>query len=147
MHRVHGVLVAGDGGEVRAAVSAPGSAASTRCTGTAHVKAVPVTPAARGPHRRGPPPPAAASASYPRSAIILAAAMGTAGTAKAAMAAGPAASYQVGPITDVSSCGGQNAEVEQAVDSGLGYVYADWMGCKGIALARSADFGRAWGAI
>jgi hypothetical protein len=35
-----------------------------------------------------------------------------------ALAAG--ASYQVGPVTDVSSCGGQNAEVEQAVDPKLG---------------------------
>src|SRR5258708_18076577 len=44
------------------------------------------------------------------SAIILAAVMGTARTANAATAARPAASYQVGPITDVSTCSRQNAE-------------------------------------
>src|SRR5579859_5742519 len=76
------------------------------------------------------------------SAIALAA-VGT-GTAGAPAAAAPAASYQVGPITDVSGCGGQNAEVEQAADPKLGYVYAEWMGCKGIAVARSADGGRTW---
>ena len=81
-------------------------------------------------------------------AITLATAIGvaTAGAAGAATAAGPAASYQVGPITDVSGCGGQNAEVEQAVDPKLGYVYEVWMGCKGIAVARSADGGRTWDA-
>src|SRR5260221_10082537 len=61
-------------------------------------------------------------------------------------AARPAASYQVDPITDVSSCSGQNAEVEQAVDPKLGYVYEEWMGCRGIAVARSADGGRTWDA-
>jgi hypothetical protein len=79
-------------------------------------------------------------------AIVLAAVMGTARTANAVTAAGPAASYQVGPITDVSSCGGQNAEVEQAVDPTLGYVYEEWMGCRGIAVARSADGGKTWDA-
>src|SRR5260221_11977597 len=80
------------------------------------------------------------------SAIILAAVMGTARNANAATAAGPAATYRVGPITDVSTCGGQNAEVEQAVDPKLGYVYEEWMGCKGIAVARSANGGRPRGA-
>ena len=80
------------------------------------------------------------------SAMIVAAAFGTAGAADAAGAAGPAATYQVGPITDISPCAGQNAEVEQAVDPKLGYVYEDWMGCKGIAFARSTDGGRTWGA-
>lgn len=41
---------------------------------------------------------------------------------------------------------GQNAEVEQAADPALGYVYADWMGCQGIAFARSRDDGRSWDA-
>ena len=68
---------------------------------------------------------------------------GAAGTTKAGV---PAATYQVGPITDVSSCAGQNAEVEQAVDTRLGYVYEEWMGCRGIAVARSADGGRTWDA-
>ena len=81
-------------------------------------------------------------------AISLVTAIGTesAGAADATAAAGPTAKYQVGPITDVSTCGGQNAEVEQAVDVRLGYVYEEWMGCKGIALARSTDGGRTWGA-
>jgi len=83
------------------------------------------------------------------SVITLVTAIGTssAGAAGATAAAGPTATatYQVGPITDVSTCGGQNAEVEQAVDAGLGYVYEEWMGCKGIAFARSTDGGRTWG--
>jgi hypothetical protein len=84
------------------------------------------------------------------SVITVAAAVGaTAGGAPAAGASavgGPAATYQVGPITDVSTCAGQNAEVEQAVDARLGYVYDEWMGCRGIAFARSTDGGRTWGA-
>jgi len=75
--------------------------------------------------------------------VALASAM-CAGAAPAA--AGQAAAYRVGPITGVSTCGGQNAEVEQAADPKLGYVYEEWMGCKGIAVARSADGGRTWGA-
>jgi len=66
-----------------------------------------------------------------------------------ALAAGPgvvlaaAPTYSVGTITEVSaSCSGQNAEVEQAADPVLGYVYEAWMGCKGIAFARSTDGGR-----
>ena len=55
------------------------------------------------------------------------------------------ATYSVGPITNVSAqCAGQNAEVEQAVDTRLGYVYAEWMGCSGIGFARSLDGGRTW---
>src|SRR6266851_599404 len=57
----------------------------------------------------------------------------------------PGATYTVGPITDLSgSCSGQNAEVEQAADPSLGYVYDIWMGCKGIAFARSANGGRSF---
>jgi hypothetical protein len=78
------------------------------------------------------------------SAFILV--TGAVTAAGAAAAAGLSASYQTGPITGVSSCGGQNAEVEQAADPKLGYVYEAWMGCKGIAVARSADGGRTWGA-
>ena len=53
-----------------------------------------------------------------------------------------ATTYSVGPITDVSgSCSGQNAEVEQAVDPAVHYVYETWMGCKGIGFARSIDGG------
>lgn len=61
-----------------------------------------------------------------------------------ALAAGT--TYTVGPIRSVSaSCSGQNAEVEQAADTRLGYVYETWMGCKGIAFARSTDGGRSFG--
>ncbi len=77
------------------------------------------------------------------SAITLVTALGA---AVGPAAAGSAATYQAGPITQVSTCGGQNAEVEQAVDARLGYIYEDWMGCKGIGFARSADGGRTWSA-
>src|SRR5437763_15942022 len=61
-------------------------------------------------------------------------------TMTAALAAGP--TYIVGAISDLSgSCSGQNAEVEQTVDPMLGYVYEEWMGCQGIAFARSIDGG------
>ncbi|HLY84365.1 MAG TPA: sialidase family protein, partial [Acidimicrobiales bacterium] len=54
--------------------------------------------------------------------------------------------YRVGPISDISAaCSGQNAEVEQAVDPQRGYVYEEWMGCDGIAFARSTDGGRTFG--
>jgi len=53
------------------------------------------------------------------------------------------ASYSVGPIVNLTtSCAGQNAEVEQAVDPAIGYIYEEWMGCSGIAFARSTDGGR-----
>ena len=52
------------------------------------------------------------------------------------------ASYAVGAIRDVSArCAGQNAEVEQAVDSVRSYVYEAWIGCGGIGFARSTDGG------
>ena len=58
-----------------------------------------------------------------------------------------AATYTVGPTSVVSAaCAGQNAEVEAAADSSLGYVYEDWMGCSGIGFARSTDGGRSFGA-
>jgi hypothetical protein len=51
-------------------------------------------------------------------------------------------SYAVNSLSDIStSCAGQNAEVEQAVDQTHGYVYETWMGCSGIAFARSTDGG------
>lgn len=50
--------------------------------------------------------------------------------------------YTVGVTANLTSrCAGQNAEVEQAVDPSLGYVYEEWMGCSGIAFARSVDGG------
>jgi hypothetical protein len=45
-----------------------------------------------------------------------------------------------------TSCAGQNAEVRQAVDAGLNYVYAVWRGCRGIGFARSMDGGHSFGA-
>jgi hypothetical protein len=64
----------------------------------------------------------------------------------ATAAFGSGATYSVGPITDVSaSCAGQNAEVEEAADPSLGYVYETWMGCRGIAFARSTDGGATFG--
>lgn len=57
--------------------------------------------------------------------------------------ASAAVTYNVGPNVNISaSCSGQNAEVLQAVDRTLGYVYETWMGCRGIAFARSTDGGR-----
>jgi len=54
-----------------------------------------------------------------------------------------AATFAVGPISNLSSasCSGSNAEVEQAADTRLGYVYETWMGCSKIAFARSRDVG------
>jgi BNR/Asp-box repeat len=50
------------------------------------------------------------------------------------------------PVSMISAAcsSGQNAEVEQVADPALGYVYADWMGCQGIAFARSLDGGKTW---
>src|SRR5438132_7509481 len=71
-------------------------------------------------------------------------------SAAALFAATPAFSagtqYNIGPVSDISaSCSSQNAEVEQAVDQTLGYVYEEWMGCRGIAFARSTDGGKTFG--
>lgn len=72
----------------------------------------------------------------------LLAAAGTAALTPGVAVAGGTASYSVGPIIEISpGCSGQNAESEQAVDAGLGYVYEDWMGCEGIAFSRSLDGG------
>ena len=59
----------------------------------------------------------------------------------------PADGFTVRHITDVSEpCKDQNAEVEQAVDPSGPYVYELWMGCAGIAFARSVDGGLHFGA-
>ncbi len=52
-------------------------------------------------------------------------------------------SYNESKIQTVSRACDQNsdAEVEQAVDPSLGYVYESWMGCNGIGFARSTDGG------
>lgn len=59
------------------------------------------------------------------------------------MTAHAAVTYAVGPISNLSamSCSGANAEVEQAADKRLGYVYEVWMGCSKIAFARSTNGG------
>ncbi|HZK72726.1 MAG TPA: sialidase family protein [Clostridia bacterium] len=71
-------------------------------------------------------------------AAVLAA-LTTAGVASAS-------TYAIGSNVTVSAgCSGQNAEVLQAVDRTLGYVYEEWMGCRGIAFARSTDSGKTFG--
>src|SRR5215472_15597569 len=47
---------------------------------------------------------------------------------------------QAGPVTEVSTCGGYNAEVEQATAK-PDYVYEAWIGCGGEGFARSTDGG------
>lgn len=65
------------------------------------------------------------------------------GILSTAAVAAAATTYSVGPNLNLSAtCSGQNAEVLQAVDRSLGYVYEEWMGCRGIAFARSTDGGR-----
>jgi hypothetical protein len=55
----------------------------------------------------------------------------------------PAGTPGIGPLTAVSqSCGGSNAESEQAVDPAKDYVYEIWIGCHGIGFTRSVDDGR-----
>ena len=71
--------------------------------------------------------------------------------ATVALSAGPAlaaasATYTFGSLVALSaSCAGQNAEVESAADPAAGNVYSTWMGCKGIAFARSTDRGSSYG--
>src|SRR5215475_83303 len=76
--------------------------------------------------------------------------VGAAGVALAAAAVVAGCSHAVPgprmtPMTDISSgCGGRNAEVEEA-SSAPDYVYAAWIGCKGIGFARSIDGGLRFG--
>jgi hypothetical protein len=72
-------------------------------------------------------------------------------TAVAPVVASPALggnlTFGVGTISVLSSaCPGRNAEAREAVDSKRGYVYEVWVGCGGIAFARSADGGRSFSA-
>jgi hypothetical protein len=65
--------------------------------------------------------------------------------ARSSVPAGARASTRVTPMTDISSgCGGYNAEVEEA-RAAPEYVYATWIGCRGIGFARSADGGLHFG--
>src|SRR4051812_33756827 len=67
-------------------------------------------------------------------AAVLAAAIVLPGVARA----GVTYSFGAPQPTDLTTkCSGQNAEVEQATDPVAGYVYEEWMGCSGIAFARS----------
>ena len=76
-------------------------------------------------------------------ALVLAVPAGASAAGRARPAAGPAR-VRAGPVLEVSrGCAGQNAEVEQAAD--YPYVYEAWMGCRGIAFARSTDGGRSFG--
>lgn len=52
--------------------------------------------------------------------------------------------FGVSPVTQVSRCPGQNAEVEQAT-AAPGYVYEAWIGCGGEGFARSIDGGKHFG--
>src|SRR5438105_13312054 len=71
---------------------------------------------------------------------VLVAALAAAAAPLPASAA--TATFSEGTITNISSaCAGQNAEVEQATDARLGFVYEVWMGCSGIGFARSRDGG------
>jgi hypothetical protein len=73
---------------------------------------------------------------------VTAALLGTVPFFVATPAFGSVTPYAVNSLSDIStSCAGQNAEVEQAVDQTRGYVYETWMGCAGIAFARSTDGG------
>jgi hypothetical protein len=77
--------------------------------------------------------------------LVLVASVGALLVASTATAS-TTATYTLSPVGDISaSCGGQNAEVEAAADSRLGYVYDIWMGCRGISLARSTNGGRTFG--
>ncbi len=69
----------------------------------------------------------------------------TAPSALAAPASGaaharPDRGYGVSPVTEVSTCGGYNAEVVQAVGK-PSYIYETWIGCGGEGFARSTDGG------
>jgi hypothetical protein len=79
-------------------------------------------------------------------ASLLAAVVWLVGAVGSAVAAPPGASYTIGATVDLSgSCPDSNAEVEQAADQKLGYVYEDWMGCRSIGFARSTDGGKTFG--
>jgi BNR/Asp-box repeat len=71
---------------------------------------------------------------------VLAVALATAPFFGATPASASVTSFLASSLSDIStSCAGQNAEVEQAVDQTR--VYEIWMGCSGIAFARSTDGG------
>lgn len=74
--------------------------------------------------------------------------LGATGLAAVVLFFGPAFGalrYRVGAVRQISRCPGDNAEVEEAVDPTGTYVYAEWIGCRGIAFARSTDGGLHFG--
>jgi BNR/Asp-box repeat protein len=74
-------------------------------------------------------------------AVVLAAGLG------AAVAYAAATYTPTTAVVDLTTrCSGQNAEVEQATDPADGFIYEEWMGCSGIAFARSTDGGRTFSA-
>jgi hypothetical protein len=72
------------------------------------------------------------------------AAPGAASRAAALTSAAPPVPAGVSPVTRVSRCPGQNAEVETATGAPH-YVYDLWIGCGGIGFARSTDGGLHFG--
>ncbi len=89
-------------------------------------------------------------------AALLAGSFFACASSTSTWARSPAAvSHTVGPIADISlvlsgQYGGNNAEVEQAIDPTGKYVYDAWMdcsatGCQGIGFARSIDGGKHFG--
>jgi BNR repeat protein len=79
--------------------------------------------------------------------------------AGAAFGAGPVpsaparATYPAAPVVGTAvrvsagrACSGQNAEVETATNSLTGVLYEEWIGCRGIGFASSADGGRTFSA-
>jgi hypothetical protein len=65
----------------------------------------------------------------------------TSPSAPATPASADAPHFGVGPVVEVSgTCGGPNAEVEQAA-AAPNYVYETWIGCGGEGFARSVDGG------
>ena len=79
-------------------------------------------------------------------AKVLVSVLAAASFVVAAPASASVTSFLASSLTDIStSCAGQNAEVEQAVDPSRGYVYEIWMGCSGIAFSRSTDGGAHFG--
>jgi hypothetical protein len=67
--------------------------------------------------------------------------LGLLGVTAAAIPAARAAA----PITEVSNCAGQNAEVEEAT-AAPDLIYQLWIGCGGIGYARSTDGGATYSA-
>ena len=84
---------------------------------------------------------------FRRAALVVGAFAFAGAATPQAMTRSVGAVYTAGAISNLTtSCAGQNAEVEEAVDPTNGYVYEDWMGCSGIGFTRSTDGGDTWDA-